>query len=113
MNRYLVKMHFHIRIGSDESRFDEQLRLISASNEGDVLERALALGAAEEEVYLNAGSEEVRWSFVAVTEIIDLGKISGNALLSQRLVRRSGHGSYREYLEKRSLSIQVNNVTFA
>src|SRR5688572_13518311 len=112
MNRFLIKMNFQIRIAEENSRFDEQLRVMDALNEEEALFKGIALGKGEETLYLNSEAEEVSWKFLGISDVINLTAMKPGDLVTERLCRKTDHESYKAYLKKKSLEIQVKNISF-
>lgn len=76
MNWYLVKLVFHIDNDvKDLHHFDEQLRLVHASSDGDAFLKARLIGKNEESNFDNHQSKKVHWRFIDVKELIFLGEL--------------------------------------
>ena len=71
MKWFLVKILFRIVCGNGEhpAQFDEQLRLIHATDACDAMEKATAIGIQEQESFFNQQQQPVAWQLVAVTDI--------------------------------------------
>jgi hypothetical protein len=71
MNWYLTKVVFRIISdkGNHTPQFDEQLRLVKATNEQEAFAKAHAIGLKEEDSFQNSDSKMVRWSFINVAGI--------------------------------------------
>lgn len=74
MNWYITKLVFQIitQGNSGIQQFDEQLRLINATNFSEAFEKAKAIGTKEQEEFLNAEKQVVKWQFVDVSELIEI-----------------------------------------
>jgi hypothetical protein len=112
MNRFLIKLNFQIRIADDNSRFDEQLRVIDALNEEEAIFKGVALGRSEETLYLNNEAEEVNWKFLGITDVLNVTAMKSGEMVSERLSRKTDHASYTAFLKKKSIEIQVKSVSF-
>ena len=77
MNWYTAKIIFQITCGdgNHQPQFDEQLRLINANNKQEALHKARTIGISEEESFLNNSGELVRWTFIALTELIEIQEL--------------------------------------
>ena len=76
MQWYLAKLIFRIICGdgNHSPQFDEQLRLIGATNEDEAFYRAQSLGSQEEDSFLNVQQQPVQWQFINVSEADDAEK---------------------------------------
>lgn len=85
MEWYLAKIVYRIQCGNGQHRpqFDEQLRLISASDETDALARARQLGHQGEDRFFNQQQQLVSWRFVDVPELFRVEALDGAELYSQ------------------------------
>src|SRR5215207_499249 len=70
MKWYLAKVVYRIICGDGHhtAQFDEQLRLLTARHEEEALEKAIAIGMQEEEVFYNDRKQLVQWKFIDITE---------------------------------------------
>ena len=112
MYRFLIKMNFQIRIADDGTRFDEQIRVMDALNEEEAFFKGVALGRGEETHYMNSEAEEVNWKFLGVTDVINLTTMKSGDLVLERLIRKTDHDSYKDFLRKKSTEFQVKSVSF-
>ena len=72
MNWYLAKIVYRIICGEGNhvGQFDEQLRLVTASNKEDAFQKAQFIGKQEEEFFLNDRQQLVQWQFINVCAVI-------------------------------------------
>jgi len=83
---FVVKIIYQIMFekNSDKYQFDEQLRLIIATNKTEAIAKATLIGKENEEQFVNNSGEVVFWKFVGITEIMEHNHITnGTELYSQ------------------------------
>ncbi len=71
MNQYLATVVYQIICGAGNHapQFDEQLRLVFASDETLAFVKAMQIGKQEEQIFLNEGKQLVQWRFVNVSQL--------------------------------------------
>ncbi len=71
MNWFLVKIVFRIICGNGKhiAQFEEQLRLIQSADAGTAIQKAKAIGEAEQVTFLNHAQQTVCWKLIAVTDV--------------------------------------------
>ena len=71
MNWYLAKIVYQIECGSDYllAQFDDQLRLIMATDEEQALQKAYSIGESEQMTLVNNNEQLVSWRFINVAEL--------------------------------------------
>ncbi|MBC7426565.1 MAG: DUF4288 domain-containing protein [Bacteroidia bacterium] len=91
MSMYLAKIVFHIICGdSSKQQFDEQLRLISAEDQSNAIEKASNLGLNEEVHFANNNNNPVHWKFIGVSELIRLDNLEdGSEIYSSVKVKKN------------------------
>ena len=87
MNWYLAKIIFQIISGSGNHtpQFDEQLRLIEASDSESALQKARRLGERDQPSFINAHGRYVKWNFIDVAELIPLSNQADGAEVFSRV----------------------------
>lgn len=87
MNWYLAKFIFHIITTGNHSagQFEEKLRLITGEHLQDALQKASVWGEQEEVSFINASGKEVRWEFIAVSELKLLSEFTDGLELDSHL----------------------------
>ncbi len=87
MNWYLAKIVFQIVCGNGEhtAQFDEQLRLIYATNKAQAFAKAVDLGKTEEDFFYNIHQQPVHWSFVNVSELYKMEELLDGAEIYSRI----------------------------
>jgi hypothetical protein len=96
MNWYLAKFVFRIVCGegNHSPQFDEQLRLVSASNKEEGFLKAQAMGRKEEESFYNRRQELVQWQFINISEIYLLSDLIDGAELYSRIEEKENADAY-------------------
>ena len=85
MNWYMAKIVFRIVCGEGDHtpQFDEQLRLIGASDEEEAFAKAREVGEKNEESFLNQKNQVVHWQFINISELYRLSLIDGAEMYSR------------------------------
>jgi hypothetical protein len=75
---YIAKIIFRVICGdgTHTAQFDEQYRLIEASNEKEAWIKAKSTGQKEDETFMNTVMIPVRWQFIDVAELTELAELS-------------------------------------
>ena len=108
MNWYLAKMVYQIICGEGHhtAQFDEQLRLIAASNEDEAFEKARGLGSEEQDSFLNQRNQLVRWKFVNVSELYLLSQLIDGAEIYSHINEVDDAEAYTTFVHRKAESIQ-------
>lgn len=104
MNWYLAKLVFRIICGEGKhtAQFDEQLRLIQASNRQEAFRKARELGMEEEDHFENQQKEMVHWEFIDVSELNELEGITDKSEIYSRVHEEERGDLYVAQVRKRS-----------
>lgn len=107
MNWYLAKLVFRIVSGVGEHRpqFDEQLRLLSAENWQQALQKAEALGEQGQDSFLNSKQQSVQWQFINVAELSVLGSLKDGLELHYRIAEPLDAEEYMEAVHQKAAQI--------
>lgn len=111
MNWYLVKIVYQIICGDSSdpiaigSQFDEQLRLIAASEKEEAFVKATMIGVKEEDVFFNDKQQQVQWKFINVSELYKLGEMIDGADLYSRIEERGNADAYIETVNRKAAGI--------
>jgi Domain of unknown function (DUF4288) len=91
MNWFLVKMVFQIICGNGKHtpQFDEQLRLITATDIHTAMNKANQLAAGE-----TNGNDLVQWKFIAVTDVYPFTNLIDGAELYSRVTESEQGAAY-------------------
>jgi hypothetical protein len=112
MNWYLAKLVFRIICGQGHhtAQFDEQLRLIRASNEQEAFEKATVIGEQEEDEFFNEQDKLVQWKFINVSELYKLSGLLDGAELYSKIQEIDNPDIYIELTHKKAAHIQLNST---
>ena len=112
MKWFLAKLVFRIICGQGEhtAQFDEQLRLIAASNENQAFEKASAMGHREEETFINQKKQLVQWQFINVSELYYLSELIDGAELYSRINEVDDADAYINFVNRKAESIQQKQL---
>lgn len=96
MNWYLAKITYRIICGHGKHtpQFDEQLRLISATNELDALIKARLLGEAGSQSFFNNDHQLVQWQFLNITELHCISEWTDGAEIYSSITEADNAESY-------------------
>ncbi len=115
MNRYLVKLMFNINIdnGSNDSQFDEQIRIVESYTLEDAFHKARTIGRKEEETFVNSENKMVSWQFIDVVDVYELESIKDGEQVYSNTHENTDRGSFINYIRQKAMVIQAKNLTFA
>ncbi len=115
MNWYLAKLVFNISIdnGNHNTQFDEQTRLIEASNSEAAFFKARTIGKKEEESFVNSENALVEWKFIDVAEVYALENIKDGGEVYSVTHEKQNASSFIDYVKNKSMLIQAKTLTFA
>jgi hypothetical protein len=105
---YVARLVWAIRVGNsrNQAQFEEQWRMIQASSETEAHAKAAALGAVEDDTFLNESHHTVRWEFIGVTQIRPLTQPADGAELFS-LIREHDNGEgYRNYVTSTAKALE-------
>ncbi len=112
MNWYLTKIVYQIICGegSHTPQFDEQLRLISATDEHDAFSKAQRIGVLEEENFFNQQQQLVKWKFINVCELYKISELIDGAEMYSRIQEADDADRFIEMVHSKAEYIQGDNV---
>jgi hypothetical protein len=115
MKWYLTKIIFRIICGNGihTAQFDEQLRLIYATDEIAAITKAKAMGQNEQERFMNKKNELVQWKFITVSELYPLTAMIDGAELYARIYETNYADVYLDdvnYKAKQLIENNSNNI---
>lgn len=115
MNWYLAKLVFNINIdnGNHNTQFDEQTRLIQASNIDAAFFKARKLGKQHEESFVNKENTLVEWKFIDVTGIYALNQAIDGEEIYSTTHEADNAKTFINYVKQKSMLIQAKSLTFA
>ena len=96
MQWYLSKIIFRIVCGDGQhvAQFDEQLRLVAASDKEEAFRKAVIIGQNDEETFFNNKEQLVKWEFINVSEIYQLTDLIDGAELYSRIEEKDNADAY-------------------
>jgi hypothetical protein len=108
MNWYLAKIVFRIICGDGHHspQFDEQLRLIGATDDDEAFYKAQSLGIQEEDVFLNVEQKQVKWQFINVSELYRLSALIDGAELYSSIRETDEADEYINIVHKKANNIR-------
>ncbi len=108
MNWYLVKIVYRIVCGNGTHtpQFDEQLRLIHATDKMEAYTKALRIGQKESETFFNERQQLVQWEFINVSELYPLNKLIDGAEIYSRITEVDNGEAYADAIHKRAVRIK-------
>jgi hypothetical protein len=107
MNWYLAKFVFHIVCGEGRhmAQFDEQLRLIAATDKQEAFRKAQEMGKKEEETFYNRKEQLVQWQFVNISELYLLSELTDGVELYSRIEERENAEAYMYTVNQKAENI--------
>jgi hypothetical protein len=107
MSWYIAKIVFRIICDEEKStQFDEQIRLINASDEQEALLKAKNIGFMEEDSFLNSSQKQVNWKFINVSELYKLNTISDGVEIFASTEERDEAEVYVNFIHQKAEAIQ-------
>jgi hypothetical protein len=116
MHWYLVKLVFRVEAHTNSPQFDEQWRLIRADEAAWALEKATVIGRLEESNFLNYRQQPVAWKFIAVADIIRIGRFEDGAAIFSTTSEPAHAEQYIESVKmnaRKSLALAHRQDSFA
>ena len=112
MNWYLAKIIYRIHCGEekDSGQFDEQLRIIFATNKEEAFHKAHSIGQQEEEVFINQQQKLVHWQFINVCELYKISKLIDGAEIYSRIEESDNANAYIDIINKKAENILSTNT---
>ena len=108
----MVKMVFRIvcNTQSGKAQFDEQWWLINGPSEQEALQKARNKGFSEEDSFTGPYTGSVRWKFIEVTDIIQLGELQETHNLLSRIEETDDLKGYLTFVQRKAESISTQTV---
>jgi hypothetical protein len=113
MNWYLTKIVFEL-VGlqtATKSQFEEQLRIVTATNVKEAVHKITVLVQKEEEACVGL-HKQLRWKLVAVTAIFPLHEMIDGAELFSTTVETEYAASFIDTAQRRAKDIFTNSDLF-
>ncbi len=108
MKWYLAKTVHRIICGEGNHtpQFDEQLRLVSASDEDEAYAKAFRIGCQEEDTFHNQRQQLVQWKFVDIAELYCLNELIDGAELYSRINEVDDASNYTDSVRRKAAAIR-------
>lgn len=112
MQWFVAKIVYQIITGKGDHtpQFDEQLRLISASNREEAWKRATEIGSHEQYAFKNQKQELVEWRFINVPEVNLLTSLDDGMELYSRIEEPGDANAYISWLQVKAAHLKGNNL---
>jgi hypothetical protein len=112
MKWFLAKLVYRIVCGDGQHtpQFDEQLRLVLAPDAGIALEKAAAIGRAEEDSFCNQKAQWVHWQFIDVPELCELRELIDGAEVYSRVREEADGQAYITFVHNKAAAIRENQT---
>ena len=113
MNWYLVKLVYQIICGDGmhTAQFDEQLRIIEATDDMHALTKAQLLGHHEQETFYNNKDKLVQWKFIDVSEMNKIDSFFDGAELYSRINEQDNADSYISTVQMKASYLLAQSST--
>jgi Domain of unknown function (DUF4288) len=113
MNWYLVKLVYQIICGDGmhTAQFDEQLRIIEATDEMHALAKAQLLGHREQETFYNNKEKLVQWKFIDVSEMNKIDSFFDGAELYSRIDEQDNAANYINMVQMKASYLLAQSST--
>jgi hypothetical protein len=108
MNWYITKIVFNISSESHSAKnqFDEQLRLVSATDAEEAFYKARTIGLSEEDSFYNENLQRVNWEFVNVTEVLPLQQLGDGVEVYSRIHEAEEGSQYVRTAHQKAIAIR-------
>jgi hypothetical protein len=113
MNWYLVKLVYQIICGDGmhTAQFDEQLRIIEATDDMHALTKAQLLGHREQETFYNNKEKLVQWKFIDVSEMHKIDSFFDGAELYSRINEQDNASNYINMVQMKASFLLAQSST--
>jgi hypothetical protein len=114
MNWYLAKLIYSLDGYENpiNAQFDEQLRLVNASDEETAYFKAKHLGKEMQSNFKTENGNDLRWSFIDVSELIKLNNLSDGVELYSNTIETHDKKSFIQTVLQKGLAIQSRHLVF-
>ncbi len=112
MNWYLSKIVYRIIIGEHDQHasFEEQLRLVSAYNKKDALQKANTIALNEQFSFFDEKQRLVQWKFITVSELLQVGEWTDGAEIYSVINEVSDADAYIALANDKTAALKVSNA---
>ena len=110
MNWYITTIVFNVSEddSTEASRFDEQLRLVSADSKEEAFIKARTLGLHEEDLCYYDTNRRSKWEFINVSEVILLQKLDDGIALYSRIHKTNEASTYINVIHQKAIAIRMD-----
>lgn len=110
MNWYITKIVFNVSesVGPQTSRFDEQLRLVTAESKEEAFIKARTMGLHEEDVRYYDTTKRSKWEFINVSEVIPLHNLDDGIALYSRIHETKEASTYINVIHQKAIAIRMD-----
>jgi hypothetical protein len=108
MNWYITKIVFIISSEGHaaKNQFDEQLRLVCATDAEEAFYKARTIGLSEENSFYNDKFNRVNWEFVNVTEVLPLNQLEDGIEVYSRIHEAEEGSQYISVAHQKAIAIR-------
>jgi hypothetical protein len=113
MNWYLAKLVFQLSWRQHQpatTQFEEQLRLVAASNKAEALAKANSFGKEGSPILPVEKEATLQWTFIAVVQLYHLNELLDGAELLSVMQEVSDAAAYVQTLQLRASNLLENDV---
>lgn len=113
MNWYLVKLVYQIICGDGlhTAQFDEQLRIIEATDDMNAIIKAQLLGHREQDTFYNNKEKLVQWKFIDVSEVNKIDSFFDGAELYSRINEQDNAENYINIVQTKAACLLAQSST--
>lgn len=114
MNWYLVKLIYSLD-GYDNqanAQFDEQIRLISASNEESAYFKGKQMGKKLQNKFINENGIMLSWTFIDVSEVVKVEELEDGVELYTNTIEAHDKKSFINSVLQKGMAIQSKHLVF-
>lgn len=110
MNWYITTIVFNVSEDDkpEASRFDEQLRLVTADSKEEAFMKARTLGLHEEDLCYYDTNRKSTWEFINVSEVTPLQKLDDGIALYSRIHKPDEASSYINVIHQKAIAIRMD-----
>ena len=114
MNWYLVKLIFSLDGYNDakNAQFDEQLRLINATNEEAAYFKAKQMGKQFQSTFSNENGNLLSFNFIDVSEVIKVEQLSDGIEIYSNTIETHDKRSFIQSVLQKGMAIQSKHLVF-
>lgn len=108
MKWFISKIIYQVICGKGDHtpQFDEQVRLITASNEEEALQKAWDLGEREQDTFSNQKQELVQWRFVNVSDLYCIREWLDGAEVYSSVKEVDNADEYIDFINDKAAALQ-------